>query len=82
MSFKFNPLLEVKQLQTSQCFLLTPPSGGAVSPPRGTLYLHWLPSLSRMYQGGFCLAASEATHILITRPRPASSLKHVNIKRG
>ena len=33
MSFKFNPLLEVKQLQTSQCFLLTQraaPSGGDV----------------------------------------------------
>lgn len=44
-------------------------------------YAHFL-SLDCMYQGGFCLAASEATHILITWPRPASSLKHVNIKRG
>lgn len=79
MSFKFHSLLEVKLLQTNQC---TAPSGGAVSPPRGALHLRRLPSAGRMHQGGFCLAASEATHILITRPHPASSLKHVNIKRG
>lgn len=71
-----------KQLQTSLCFLLTQratPSGGVVSPPRRTHYLHWLPSLAWT-----CIKVAFVCQWagLITRSRPAASLKHVNIKRG
>lgn len=53
------------------------------SPPRrATHYPRRLPSLSWMRIKVAFVWQREATRIPITRPRPASSLKHANIKRG
>lgn len=90
MSFKLNPLPEVKQgikAAANKPVFPSDSKGSSITRSRLSSAPHTLPTLTSfpqldMYQGGFCLAVSEARRILITRPRLASSLKHVNIKRG